>query len=323
MKRVLVTGASGFVGSHLLDLLLDDIDCSECEVHGTMRYRSNLDNIKHNIGKDCLKLHTCDYTDQKSVDELIKEVNPHKIFHLAAHSFVPDSFHMPHYMLDNVKMTLNILESVKTHAPNCKVHIAGSSEEYGMVEASECPIDETQPLRPMSQYGVSKIACEYLAFQYQTTYNIKVIVTRSFNHTGPRRNSRFVCSHFARELALMNMGKKAYSIEHGNLDAIRDYTDVRDIVRAYWDLSELEEEIKYPINLCSGKGHKIEEVLNMLQSMSGISPQRNWVESRMRPSDVPLLVGSSEKAKMLIGWKPEINFKKTLEDLYDYWLENV
>jgi len=314
--KALITGISGFVGSHLAEYLLE----KQFEVFGTIRWRSRLDNIQGIL--DRIKLIETDIRDAHSVDRVISESKPDYIFHLAAQSFVPTSWHSPQETINtNVSGTINVLEAVRHHKIDPVIHIAGSSEEYGLVYENEIPITEKNPLRPMSPYGVSKVAEDMLGFQYNKTYGMKIVITRAFNHTGPRRGDVFVTSTFAKQIAEIEKGK-ASVIKVGNLEAKRDFTDVRDIVRAY--LLAVEKGTPGEVyNICSGMPRKIKDVLDLLISFSDKKIAVVVDPSRLRPSDVPILKGDCSKFMAKTGWKPEIKFEKTMKDLLNYWRERV
>ncbi len=314
--KVLITGITGFVGSHLAELYLK----KGVTVFGTKRWRSNLDNILHI--KDRIELLECDITDAYSVEEAIKRTEPEIIHHLAAQSFVPASWANPKSTLEtNIIGTLNILQGAQKSEMNPYVHICGSSEEYGMVQPNEIPIKETNPLRPLSPYGVSKVATDLLSIQYHKSYGLKVVVTRAFNHTGARRGEVFVCSDFAKQIALIEKGKQK-EIKHGNLEAIRDFTDVRDIVKAY-SLLMNPKCIGNQLNICSGNGYKISEILDMFKEFAKVEIKTIYDQTKSRPSDVPTLIGNCDIFKSLTGWSPEIPMKKTLSDLLNYWREKI
>lgn len=317
MKRALITGITGFVGSHLAEYLLKQT----IEVHGTIRWRSRTENIE-NI-KDKIYCIEADINDAHSIQNAIDEVQPDYIFHLAAQSFVPTSWHAPAETLStNIIGTANMLEAVRKSNCDPVIHVAGSSEEYGLVYPDEVPIKETNPLRPMSPYGVSKIAQDLLSRQYHMSYGLKTIVTRAFNHTGPRRGDVFVTSNFAKQIAEIEKGLKEPVIYVGNINAQRDFSDVRDIVRAYWlAVNKCEEGEVY--NICSEKGRTIQSVLDLLLSMTDKNMEVKKDHSRMRPSDVEILRGDCSKFKKKTGWAPEIPFEKTLRDLLDYWRGKV
>src|SRR3989338_1512215 len=317
MKRALITGISGFVGSHLAEYLLS----KNFEVHGTIRWRSRLDNISHI--KDKINLIESDMRDAHSVARLIRESEPDYIFHLAAQSFVPTSWHAPQDTITtNVIGTINLLEAARAAGKDIKIQLAGNSEEYGLVHPEETPIKETNPLRPMSPYGVSKVAEDMLGFQYHKTYGMNIIVTRAFNHTGPRRGDVFVTSNFSKQIAEIEKGIKEPVISVGNLEAQRDFTDVRDIVRAY--LLSLEKCTPGEVyNVCTRKPRTIQSVLDILLGMSDAKVEVRQDMQRMRPADVPLLSGDCSKFMKATGWKPEIRFEKTMEDLLNFWRERV
>ncbi|MGB9834916.1 MAG: GDP-mannose 4,6-dehydratase [bacterium] len=316
--RVLITGITGFAGSHLAEYLLS---LGNVEVYGIYRWRSRMENISHICNQ--ITLFECDLKDSLGVRKVIKTVKPDKIFHLAAQSYVPFSWQAPSETFQvNVISTINILEAVKEFAPNCITQIAGSSEEYGFVLPSELPIKEENPLRPLSPYAVSKIAQDFLGYQYHKSYGLKTIRTRGFNHTGPRRGEVFATSNFAKQLALIKMGKQPPVIKVGNLEAKRDFTDVRDIVRGYWAITEYGDPGEV-YNLGSGQAYAIKEVLEILLEISGLEVSVEQDQSRMRPSDVPILLADITKIKNKANWAPSIPFRKTLEDLFNYWSEKL
>ena len=324
--KVLITGITGFVGSHLADYILANF--SEAEVFGIKRWRSKTENIEHL--KDKVKFCECDIKDAHNVYEVIDEIRPDRIFHLAAQSYVPASWDSPVETLTiNIVGQANILEAVKKIKSKEKdydpvILIAGSSEEYGLVHPDEVPIKETNPLRPLSPYGVSKVCQDLLGFQYWHSYKIKVIRSRAFNHSGPRRGEVFVDSNFAQQIAKIEKGKQEPVIKVGNLEAKRDFTDVRDIVKAYW-LATDKCEPGEAYNICLEKTYSIQEVLDKLISLStkkDIKVEQD--PERMRPSDVPLLGGDCTRFKEATGWQPEIDYlNQTLEDMLNYWRERV
>lgn len=319
-KRVLITGINGFVGSHLAEA------CGKLgwEVHGTIRsHRSNLD---HLADARWAALHPCDITDYASIGDVVGRLSPDVIFHLAAQSYVPASWQAPRQTMDaNLGGTMNILEAIRHRSPFTVLQVAGTSEEYGLVHDYECPMDEQQPLRPLSPYGVSKAAADMLARQYAASYGLKVVVTRAFNHTGPRRGDQFAESDWAKQIALAEAaGSDHYEIRHGNLDAIRDYTDVRDIVRGY--IAAVERGRPGQVyNLASGaqRSPRMGMVLDTLCSMANVKVVPVPDPARLRPSDVPRLIGDATKAQVELDWRPTIQLNKTLEDLIDYWRDQV
>ena len=273
--------------------------------------------------EDRVHLFDCDLRDHVAVHTTLKEVKPDYIFHLAAQSFVPTSWKAPAETLStNVLSELNLLESIRDLKLDTRIQVAGSSEEYGLVYEHEAPIKEDNPLRPLSPYAVSKVAQDYLAYQYTQSYDIFTVRTRAFNHTGPRRGQVFVTSNFSRQVALIEKGKKEAVIEVGNLEARRDFTDVRDIVRGYW-LSLEKGEKGEVYNIGSGKAITIQELLDLILSMSDVDIEVRQMPERMRPSDVELLLCDYGKFNAATGWEPEIPFEKTVKDLLDFWRERV
>ncbi len=316
--RILITGITGFVGSHLAEYALAR---GGVEVFGTVRWRSRMDNVEHILGR--IHLLDCDLRDSVAVRKTLGEVKPDFVFHLAAQSFVPTSWKAPAETLTtNIISELNLLESIRDLGLDTRIQVAGSSEEYGLVYEHETPIREDNPLRPLSPYAVSKVAQDYLAYQYNQSYGIFAVRTRAFNHTGPRRGHVFVSSDFSRQVAMIEKGKKEPVIEVGNLEARRDFSDVRDIVRGYW-LSLEKGEPGEVYNLGSGKAVTIRELLDLILSMSGVDIEVRQMPERMRPSDVELLVCDYGKFKAATGWEPEIPLEKTIGDLLDYWRERV
>jgi len=316
--KILITGITGFAGSHLAEYLLNKKDI---EIFGVERWRSKTENIDHI--KDKIKVYECDVRDASSVQRLIDQIRPEKIFHLAAQSFVPTSWHAPSETLStNILGELNIFEAVRRLDINPFIQIAGSSEEYGLVAKKDIPITEDTPLKPLSPYAVSKVGQDLLAYQYYKSYKLNVVRTRAFNHTGPRRGEPFVCSNFAKQIALIENKLQEPVIYVGSLSAIRDFTDVRDVVEAYW-LSLEKGKPGEVYNIASGRGYSMQEVLDILFSFTKVKIKVKQDEKRMRPSDVPVLIGDYAKFQKLTGWKPDILFKKTLEDLLNYWRDKV
>ena len=316
--RVLITGITGFAGSHLAEYCLARGDV---EVFGTARWRSRMDNVQHFL--DQITLIDCDLKDSVAVRHCLTEVRPDYIFHLAAQSFVPTSWKAPvETMTTNVVGQINIFEGMRELKLDSRVQLACSSEEYGMVYEDEIPIKETNPLRPLSPYGVSKVAQDLLGYQYYESYGLFTVRTRGFNHTGPRRGDVFVSSNFSRQIALIEKGKQEPVVKVGNLDARRDFTDVRDMIRGYWIALEKGEPGDV-YNIGSGTDVTIRTMLDMLLEVSSIDIEVRQDPDRMRPSDVEVLRADNSKFCNLTGWKPEIPLEKTLEDLLNYWRERV
>ncbi len=319
MKKILITGINGFVGSHLAEYIINN---NLGEVYGTYRTKNeDFSNTKQVRKK--VELIECDITDSYSVDKTIEEVKPDYIFHLAAQAFVPSSWKSPIETLNtNIIGSLNLFEAIKKNNKNIVIQIAGSSEEYGLVKEDEVPIKETNPLRPLSPYGVSKVSMDLLGYQYHQSYGLKIIRTRAFNHEGPRRGESYVTSNFAKQVALIEAGEQEPLVRVGNLEAKRDYTDVRDMVRAYW--LAVEKCIPGEVyNIASGKAYVIKSIIDILQKLSKKEFKVEQDPKRLRPSDVEILLGDATKFKKQTGWEPEISFEKTMEDLLDYWREKI
>ncbi|MCL4836586.1 MAG: GDP-mannose 4,6-dehydratase [Thermoanaerobaculia bacterium] len=317
--RVLITGITGFAGSHLADFLV--AEHPEVEVFGTYRWRSRRENIEQLEGK--VTLVETELRDYASVVAALRRSEPDAIFHLAAQSFVPTSWSAPSdTFVTNVVGQTNLFEAVRALGLDPRIQIACSSEEYGLVLPDEVPIRETNPLRPLSPYAVSKVSQDYLGYQYFQSYGIKAIRTRGFNHTGPRRGEVFVTSNFAKQVAEIEAGLKAPVLAVGNLDAVRDFTDVRDMVRAYW-LAVQRAKPGEVYNIATGHGITIRAMLDKLLALARVEVRVETDPARLRPSDVEVLIGDSSKFRGDTGWEPQIPFDRTLADLLDHWRERI
>ncbi len=312
--RVLVTGVTGFAGSHLVDYMLA---LPGVEIFGLCRWRSPLDNIQHVLAR--IQLRECDLRDAFSVRDVIEDIHPDRIFHLAAQSFVPTSWTAPTESLTtNIIGQLNVFEAVRKIGLQPLIQIACSSEEYGLVHDHELPITEDNPLRPLSPYAVSKVGQDLLGFQYFMSYKMPIIRTRGFNHEGPRRAPVFVVSDFAQQVAEIERGQRPPVLRVGNLDAQRDFTDVRDMVRGYWLALEKGQPGEV-YNICSGRSYSVRQVIDLLLGMTDARIKIEQDPRRLRPSDVPVLRGDFTKFARQTGWQPEIPFAQTVEDLLNYW----
>lgn len=257
------------------------------------------------------------------MDKLISTVQPDRVFHLASQSFVQSSFDEPAATLrNNIEGQLNVLEAIRRHDQRVRVHVAGSSEEYGLVYPDEVPMKETNPLRPLSPYAVSKVAQDKLAWQYVRSHGLHVVVTRGFNHTGPRRGQAFVTSTFARQIAEIEAGLRDPVLYVGDLTTKRDWTDVRDMVRAYWiALEKAEPGDAY--NIGRGRTWSIREMLDILLSNTTARIRTEEDPARLRPSDVPILWADVSRFRAATGWEPRIPFEVTLRDLLEWWRARV
>ena len=302
-KRVLITGISGFAGSHLAEQLLD----LECEVHGTIRRHAvpMHENIEHLRGK--IILHEADITSAERILSIFEEIQPNAVFHLAAESFVPTSFREPVRVThNNIIGTIKIFEAARRFNTGLdSLQVACSSEQYGLVDPREVPVTEDlkkNPFRPRSVYAISKCATEQIALLYHNSYGVPSIITRGFNHEGPRRGIQFVTSVIHRQIVEILEGKRD-KIIIGNPNAIRDFTHVKDTVNAYIILSE-KKKFGEPFNICSGMGITIADYVKLAKKIYNLDTSVFIDPKRMRPSEVPLLIGRNEKIYNETGWKP-------------------
>ena len=316
--KILITGVTGFVGSHLAEFCLNRGDV---EVVGTYRWRSRRENIDHI--KD-LELAEVDVLDQSSVRAALERIQPDWIFHLAAQSFVPTSWNAPNQTLEtNIIGQVNFFEVLRSlDMTQVRFHVCGSSEEYGLVLPDEVPIKETNELRPLSPYAVSKVTQDLLGWQYFRSYGLHTVRTRAFNHGGPRRGEVLLPSDFAKQIAEIEIGLREPVVEVGNLGARRDFTDVRDIVRAYWLALEKGQPGEV-YNIGTGNSPTIRELLDHLLALTEARISVRELPEKMRPSDVEILVSDTSKFESQTGWRPEIPFENMLSDTLEYWRERV
>lgn len=317
--RVLITGISGFVGSALAGYLLSESFNRSLELHGTIH---RADSRIHEI-RSRLHLHKGDLRNSSWVDQIIRSIKPHFVFHLAAWSDVRASWDQPWAVYElNISCQLNLLESLRRHTPEARVLVVASSEVYGLIEPHDLPIDESTPLRPNSPYGISKVAQDLMAQQYWYNYGLSAIRARSFNHIGPGQSDNFVASSFARQIAEIEAGLQLPVLRVGNLKAERDYTDVRDMVRAYW-LALHHGEPGGVYNIGSGSSVPVQELLNVLLELSDVEITVEQDPMRLRPSEVFRIVCNRDRFFKETGWVPEIALRQSLGDVLDYWRETV
>ena len=312
--KVLITGISGMVGSHLAEYIL--ANHRSVEVHGLTRWRSPLDHLLH--VKEKVVLHHADLRDLNSLIVLLRKIKPDWIFHLAAQSYVTTSFEAPADTLHtNVIGTTNLLDAIRITEIDAKIHVCSSSEVYGQVKEDEVPIGETNPFRPASPYAVSKVGEDMIAYQYFLSYGVKTYRTRMFTHTGPRRGDVFAESAYAKQIAEVETGIRTNPIRVGNLASIRTFADVRDAVRAYWLLLE-----KCPpgevYNIGGNRTMTCGDMLELLKGLAQCRIEHAVDPSLLRPSDVTLQIPNTSKFEDATGWRPEIPFEDTLKDLLDY-----
>jgi len=314
--RALITGISGFVGSHLAEYLLKYTDW---HVSGTVF--GPYGNIAPLCNK--LELYPAELSRLDVVQFILEQARPDVIFHLAAQPLPALSYHDPWATLEtNIRVQLNILEGVARWNRECRVLVVGSSEEYGLVYADELPIKETNPLRPLNPYAVSKIGQDMLGLQYHLSHKLYTIRVRPFNHIGPRQRLGFVAPDFACQIAQVEAGLREPYIEVGNLDVARDFSDVRDVVRGY-HLLVMHGQPGEVYNLGTGQSHSIRELLETLLAASKVDIEVRQDPARLRPAEVPNMVADCTKLKEHTGWQPGFNFVQSLHDVLDYWREQV
>jgi GDPmannose 4,6-dehydratase len=311
------------VGSHLADYLIENTDW---DIHGLIRWRSPLDNISQQVkeinSKKRIKLIYGDLRDSMSIDDAIKSSKPDYVFHLAAQSFPKTSFAAPLDTLEtNVQGTVRILEAVKNHAPNAITHVCSSSEVFGRVPKEKLPIDEECNFHPASPYAISKVGTDLVGRFYAEAYGLTTLTTRMFTHTGPRRGDVFAESSFAKQIALAENGFIEPVIKVGNLKSLRTVADVRDAVRAYFMLVTINPIAGEYYNIGGQHTAEVGEILEHLISISSIKNDlKIEVDSdRLRPIDADLQVPNTDKFTKHTGWKTEISFEQTMQDLLDYW----
>ena len=310
--KALITGISGFVGSHLAEYLLEATDW---EVAGTVfgPYGNIADLV------DQLELYPAELSRLEVVTFILEQAQPDVIFHLAAQPLVSTSQRDPWGTLEtNIRMQLSLLEGVAQVRPGCRVLVVGSSEEYGQVSPEELPVDEDTPLRPMNPYALSKVAQDLMGLQYHLAHKLQIIRVRPFNHIGPRQGLGFVTADFASQIAAAELGLQRPVMAVGNLDARRDFSDARDVVRAYTEL--ITQGVPGQVyNIGSGESHSVQEILDTLLGMSRVSIEVRQDPDRMRPSDMPDIVCDASRVHELCGWRATIPFAQSLRDVLEYW----
>ena len=306
MKKVLVTGVDGFVAGYLSDYLFK----SGYDVYGTT--------ISETYKNDKIKIFKMNLLDAENVSDVIKNISPNMIFHLAGQSAVGLSWQKPVLTIDvNVNGTLNLLEAVRINNINSRILIIGSSDQYGTIKPEDCPIKETQLQNPQSPYGISKKTQEEIGKLYVKAYKMNIIFVRAFNHIGARQGKNFVVPDFASKI--VKIEKSAVPVlKVGNLDTLRDFTDVRDIVRGYLMLLE-SGKIGESYNIGSGNVIKVKDILKKLINLSSKKIKIEIDKEKFRPVDVPIVQCDNSKIKKDTGWSPEISIDETLMEVLEYW----
>ena len=325
--NVLITGVLGMVGSHMLDFLLEK---PSVKIYGFCRWNESMDNIEHLTDiinkKERVELIYGDLNDYASVVNAIEISKPEYVFHLGAQSYPQTSFDSPLETLQtNILGTANLLEALrKSPYKDAMIHVCASSEIFGRVTKDKLPINEECSLHPASPYAISKVGTDLIGRYYGEAYKMMVMTTRMFTHTGPRRGDVFHESTFAKQIAMIEHGLQEPKILVGNLDSLRTYADVRDAVRAYWMLLNINPSPGAYYNIGGTYTCKVGDTLNYFLSKSTVKDIQIVTDpSRLRPIDADLQIPDTTKFKNLTGWEPVIPFNKTMDDLLDYWRERI
>ena len=314
------------VGSHLADYLLDN---TEWDIHGLMRWIDDIKNISHLSDKinnnNRVYLHNGDLNDFASLISVINKAKPDYIFHLAAQSYPKTSFNSPIETLQtNIVGTCSLLEAVRLSNLDPIIHVCASSEVFGRVSSEDLPIHEDVRFHPASPYAISKVGTDLIGRFYAEAYNMKVMTTRMFTHTGPRRGDVFAESTFAKQIAMIEREIIPPVIKVGNLDSLRTWADVRDAVRAYYMLVTINPIPGEYYNIGGQYTCSIRDMLDYLISLSTRKDIKIEVDpDRLRPIDADLQVPDTSKFENHTGWVPKIKFEKTMKDLLDYWRNKV
>ena len=326
MSRVFITGITGMVGSHLADYLLEN---TNWEIWGMLRWRSPLDNIEHLLErinkKDRINLVYADLNDQVSLLNAIEESNPDYVFHLAAQSYPKTSFESP---LDtyntNIIGTARLLEALHWQKKNPWIHVCASSEVFGRVPKEKLPINEECSFHPASPYAISKVGTDLIGRYHAEAYNQKIITTRMFTHTGPRRGDVFAESSFAKQIAMIENDLMPPVIKVGNLDSLRTFADVRDAVRAYHMMLTIDPVAGEYYNIGGVHVCSVGEMLETLLSMTSSKGIQIEIDpNRLRPIDADLQIPDTSKFTKKTGWEPQISFETTISDLLNYWRNRI
>ena len=322
MTKAFITGITGMVGSHLLDYLLDN---TNWKIYGLIRWRSSLDNVSHVISsKKKYKRVTFLYGDLNDILSLRKAVKlskPDYVFHLAAESFPKTSFDSPLSTYNtNILGTVNLLEVLRSEKIDPLIHVCSSSEIFGRVKKEQLPINEDCNFHPASPYAISKIGTDLVARFHSEAYGQKILSTRMFTHTGPRRGDVFAESSFAKQIAMIENNLQEPIVYTGNLKSMRTYADVRDAVRAYYMLLTVKPKSGEYYNIGGSFSCEVGDMLNYLISLSKVKKIKIKVsKDRLRPIDADLQIPDCRKFAKHTGWKPKIRFEDTMRDLLNYW----
>jgi GDP-4-dehydro-6-deoxy-D-mannose reductase len=318
MKKILITGISGFVGGHFVQYLTTHHH--DLEIHGISRSKPAWDFV--NTPPELLDshfFHRADLNDIPKIKLFIEEIQPDYILHLAAQSSVAESWKTPVLsFMNNTNIFLNIIDTVRLNDNAARVLSIGSSEQYGIVSEKDLPISEDRPQCPENPYAVARVAQEHLARIYAKGYNLDICCTRSFNHCGPGQTDRFVVSAIVKQFVKVAQGIQEPVINIGNGAIVRDFVDVHDVIEAY-NLLLTKGKKGEVYNICSGQGRSILDIVTMLSEMFKMRVEVHQEQSQIRPIDNPRIIGNYQKIQRDLGWKPTIPFKQSLQSIYDYW----
>ena len=321
--KVLITGITGFVGSHMADYLLKNVP--DVEIFGMRRWRSRFENVSHLYQLDNVTFLEGDLSDRSSISKILYEVEPDVVYHFAAQSFPESSFKTPTYTLNtNVIGTTNLLEELRLAQDRIKLSpvivSVSSSEVYGNPEPDEVPIKESNPIRAANPYSISKVGHDLMSQYYYDAFRLKIIITRMFSHEGKRRGKIFALSSFAYQVVQNEKGLGDYTIKHGNLDSVRTYNHIDDAVHAYW-LAVDKCDYGEVYNIGGDYTCTVGDALDMLISRSTVKDKLKKVldPDRVRPTDITLQIPDSTKFREKTGWKPTKGLEEICDDLLDYW----
>jgi len=315
--RAFVTGAEGFAGSHLAELLISE----GFETSGVYYSEQSVEPVKDILST--AKLVQCDVRDRDKLGRILSDAAPDIVFHLAALASVPQNERNRALSIEtNVVGSCNLLDAVRDAAPEARTIMISSSEVYGKVTPEQLPLGEDADVRPANFYGVTKASLEMLSRLYATRYGMDIVILRPFNHIGPRQGTAFVCADFASQIAKIERRLMPPLMNVGDLTVERDFTDVRDMVKGYL-LAARKARAGETYALCSGTAHRIQEVLDTLLRHAEVPIDVHQDPAKLRPSEIPVLVGNSEKFRQATGWLPKIPFDTTVRDTLDYWRQQV
>lgn len=313
LKKILITGISGFVGYHFLNYLIQN-DSNVCvcgidinlPVYDCTRYKEQI-----GLSVICINM-----LDLEELDRIIEEFKPEYILHLASYSSVAYSWSNPvESFINNTQIYLNLIHSVLNKCPNCKILSVGSSEEYGIVDPENIPLKEAEKLNPISPYAVARVSQEMLSKVFVQSYGLNIVMTRSFNHIGPYQDSRFVIAGFINKiLEIKQAGETAGVIKTGDLSIVRDFVDVRDVADAYYRLLMFGKRGEI-YNVCSGKGTSLKTMVELIANTINIDIKTKTDKSLLRPNDNPIIIGDASKIENELGWTKAILLEQTIVDM--------